>query len=135
MRRYFFVFLGIAGAGLITAIAANVLPSSEGGCTLPKEESRALDLGKSADRSHLSGDLVNVRRVASRYREYARTIPLRSDSVSARATYAGRPDRAYRYCLAILTDQVGRTHHLDAAWLQRQVSGNPPEKERVTVAP
>ena len=59
-------------------------------------------------------DLAEVRLTAERYREYVRTIPLRSQSINARETLAARPERAYRYCVAILRENVAKVHHLVA---------------------
>src|SRR2546425_9191454 len=114
MRRIVLVCSGIAIAAMVAAIAAGVLASSSVKCAIPKENSRPLDLDNRSDLDHLKADLALVGRTAERFRAYVRTIPLRSQSIDARQTIATRPDRAYRYCMAILTDQVAAAHHLDA---------------------
>ena len=98
---------------MAAAIAARVLASASE-CAIPRENTRPLDLNNRNDVDHLKADLALVGRTAERFRDYVRTIPLGSQSIDARQTIATRPDRAYRYCMAILTDQVATAHHLDA---------------------
>jgi hypothetical protein len=55
--------------------------------------------------------------VAARYREVIRAEPLESDSIDAKRSYATRPDRAYRYCQAILREQLAGAHRLEVSQL------------------
>ena len=99
---------------MVATIAARALASAPAGCAIPTENVRPLDLNIRRDVDHLEADLALVGRTAERFRDYDRTIPLRSQSIDARQKFATRPDRAYHYCIAILTDQVAAAHHLDA---------------------
>jgi len=87
-------------------------------CALVIEHPDPLDVQRASDRARLASEAASIRDTAARYRAYVATIPLASDGVHARETIAGRPERAYRYCLAILTDSVARAHHLDAATVE-----------------
>ena len=99
---------------MVAAIAARALASAPAECAIPAENARPLDLNIRRDVDHLEADLALVGLTAERFRDYDRTIPLRSQSIDARQRIAGRPDRAYHYCIAILTDQVAAAHHVDA---------------------
>jgi len=107
------LFLACLGLTVAAAIAVHVQASPTVDCVLPQEAPWVLDLSKPGDRAHWESDLASVRHIADRYRAYVRTVPLASDGIDARRTYAARPDRAYAYCVAILTDQLARTHHAD----------------------
>ena len=112
MRRLLLVPLVLAvGASAFFALAARSA-SRAVDCVLVPEAERALDLQNSVDRDHLGFDARRIERAAEQYRDYVRTIPAKSQSLDAQRTLASRPDRAYRYCVAILDEQVAATHHV-----------------------
>jgi len=121
MRRGSIIAWGMAGAIVAAGVAAIVaLAPQTPDCVLSPEPSTFLDLQRLPDQRHLDADLAQVRRIAERYRDYVRTIPLRSQSIDARATLAARPERAYRYCVALLRENVAKVHHLAATDLPAQ---------------
>jgi hypothetical protein len=91
------------------------LVSDNDECALPRGSGRHLDPHDSHDMKHLASDLAVARETAARYRRFVRTLPVERSSVHARQSAATRPDRAYQYCLAILTDEIARIHGMDLA--------------------
>jgi len=101
----------IAAAAIIGwIIGARAGPAD---CVLRAESEHVLDPGQPEDAAHLERDFDRVRAVATRYRDYVATLPILSDSIAARRGGATRPERAARYCIAILSEEIARTHHLD----------------------
>ncbi len=82
-------------------------------CVLPRTPSGHLDLQKPADRRRLADELVRVDAIAAHYREVIRGYPPGSDSVDTMRNYAGRPDRAYRYCREVLRQQLADAYGVD----------------------
>jgi len=111
LRRSIIVWLAIVGV-LLTASAATIPQDRR--CSMVPERLRVLDLTRPADATHLAADLDAAARIAASYREFIRAQPLKSASVDARLSSVGRPDRAYRYCRAILAESLSRIHHVDA---------------------
>jgi hypothetical protein len=107
MRRLLIVLSGII---VVAVFAARLWSNTAVNCTLPREPVRPLDLQNPSDRQHLDADRALIRRTAERYREYIRTVPRESDWIQARQAYATRPDRAYDYCVAILSEQLAAVH-------------------------
>jgi len=115
VRRLALLLVPIAAFIGLTAISRATTE-----CRLPEAPSGPLDLGNPADRRRLTDELATIDAVAARYREVIRAEPLESDSIDAKRSYATRPDRAYRYCRAILREQLADAHRLDVSRLPAQ---------------
>jgi hypothetical protein len=107
-RQRLFRVAFVAALGVMV-VAAVVSTRGSVQCVLSTRPTRALDLSQPQDRELFRRALANVEQIAERYRESVRAIPAASTSKNARESLASRPDRAYRYCQAILTEQIVRT--------------------------
>jgi hypothetical protein len=105
--------------GLIAMTAMSHQPTD---CTLPPVSARHLNLSNNADRHELAVELARIDTIADHYREVIRRVPRESDSVDAVRTLSTRPDRAYRYCRAILRDELATTYDLDITQLSDVVA-------------
>lgn len=113
MRLRFAVLGGlILAIAVVTTVAATRMTKPVH-CTLAAEPERTLNLRDASDHAHLSADLERVRQIAGQYREQVRQSRPQSQSIAARNGFAGRPDRAYAYCVAVLDEQIATTHHVD----------------------
>ena len=110
-RAALLVVLIAAFLGL-TAISR---PATE--CRLPGAPEGPIDVREAAGRRRLADELAKIDAVAAHYREVIRAEPRESDSVDAVRSYASRPDRAYRYCQAILREQLADAYRLDVSQL------------------
>ena len=82
-------------------------------CVITIDPGVQLNLERPADRQHLSDELAQIDAIASRFRERIRADPPVTATAHALRTHATRPDRAYRYCQAILREQVAKAHGID----------------------
>ncbi len=106
----------VAGVLFLTALFSSGMQSRRDDCSIPTEPPHALDLDRPADREHLAADLSLIERTATRYSVHVGAIPSAS-GIHATLTARSRPERAYRYCVSVLTDRVAKLHHLDPAAL------------------
>jgi hypothetical protein len=86
-------------------------------CIITIDTGVHLDPERAADRRHLSDELAQIDAIASRFRERIRADPPVTATAHALRTHATRPDRAYRYCQAILREQVAKAHGIALARL------------------
>jgi hypothetical protein len=83
-----------------------------------------LNLEQPGDRQLLADELGRVDAIAARFRERIRADPPVTTTVHALRSHATRPDRAYRYCEAMLREQIAKSHSISAAELSVPVDSN-----------
>jgi hypothetical protein len=112
VRRLPLFFVLVVVAAVAAAMRRSVpLPD----CVITIDPGVQLNLERPADRQHLSAELAQIDAIASRFRERIRADPPVTATAHALRTHATRPDRAYRYCQAILREQLAKAHGLATA--------------------
>ena len=104
------VFVLVAVAAVAGAMRRSV-PLPE--CVITIDSGVHLNLERPADRQHLADELAQIDATASRFRERIRADPPVTATAHALLTHATRPDRAYRYCQAILREQLAKAHGIE----------------------